>query len=64
MSANQACFPISVMARVLDVSKAVLHAWRDRPLSSQAVTVAALLQRVRAAHANSRTPTVLRGATP
>jgi len=28
MSANQACFPIAPMARVLGVSKAGYYAWR------------------------------------
>ena len=54
MSANQASFPISAMARVLGVSRAGFYAWRDRPPSSHAVADAALLQRVRTAHASSR----------
>lgn len=31
MSANQACFPIATMARVLGVSKAGYYAWIHRP---------------------------------
>jgi putative transposase len=33
MSANQAGFPIAVMARVLGVSKAGYYAWLQRPAS-------------------------------
>ena len=54
MSANQAAFPISVMARVLGVSGSGFHAWRQRPASAHAVADAALLKRVRTVHASSR----------
>ncbi len=54
MSANQACFPIAMMARVLGVSKAGYYAWRDRPPSAHAEADAALLQRIRTVHAASR----------
>jgi putative transposase len=54
MSANQARFPISVMARVLGVSKAGFHAWLKRPASSHAQADAALLRRIRTVHATSR----------
>ena len=54
MSANQAIFPIAVMARVLGVSEAGFHAWRQRPPSAHAVVDAALLKRVRTIHASSR----------
>ena len=54
MSANQACFPIAAMARVLGVSKAGYYAWRQRPASAHAVADAALLKRVRTIHASSR----------
>ena len=54
MSANQACFPIATMARVLGVSKAGYHAWLRRPPSAHAVTDEALLKRVRTVHATSR----------
>jgi len=54
VSANQAYFPISAMARVLGVSKAGFYAWRDRPLSGHATGDAARLRRVRTVHASSR----------
>ena|SRR5438046_668954 len=54
MSANQACFPIAAMARVLGVSKAGYYAWLQRPASAHAVADAALLKRVRTIHASSR----------
>ena len=54
MSANQACFPIATMSRVLGVSKAGYYAWVHRPLSAHAVADAALLKRVRTVHASSR----------
>jgi putative transposase len=54
MSANQANFPVSVMARVLGVSKAGFYAWLRRPASSHAQADAALLKRIRTVHATSR----------
>jgi len=54
MSANQACFPVALMARVLGVSKSGYYAWRHRPPSARAVADAALLKRVRTVHAASR----------
>ncbi len=54
MSANQANFPVSVMARVLGVSKAGYYAWLRRPASSHAQADAALLKRIRTVHAISR----------
>ena len=54
MSANQACFPIATMARVLGVSKAGYHAWVCRPPSAHAVADEALLKWVRTVHATSR----------
>ena len=54
MSANQACFPIAAMARVLGVSPSGYYAWRDRPPSAHAEVDAALLKRVRTVHAVSR----------
>ena len=54
MSANQACFPVATMARVLGVSKAGYDAWVHRPPSAHATADAALLKRVRTVHASSR----------
>ena len=54
MSANQACFPIATMVRVLGVSKAGYYAWVNRPASAHATADAALLKRVRTVHASSR----------
>ncbi|HEY2682693.1 MAG TPA: IS3 family transposase, partial [Steroidobacteraceae bacterium] len=54
MSANQACFPVATMARVLGVSKAGFYAWRQRPPSLHAVADEMLLKRVRTVHASSR----------
>jgi putative transposase len=54
MSANQATFPIAVMARVLGVSEAGYYAWRNRPASVHTLADAALLKRVRTVHASSR----------
>jgi putative transposase len=54
MSMNQAYFPVSVMARVLGVSKAGFYAWLRRPASSHAQADAALLKRIRTVHATSR----------
>jgi putative transposase len=54
MSAHQAVFPIAVMARVLRVSEAGFHAWRQRLPSAHAMADAVLLKRVRTIHASSR----------
>ena len=54
MSANQACFPVAAMARVLSVSKAGCYAWAGRPPSARAVADAALLKRIRTVHLSSR----------
>jgi putative transposase len=54
MNANQASFPIAVMAHVLGVSEAGYHAWLQRPPSAHAAADAALLQRIRTAHVGSR----------
>ena len=54
MSANQAAFPVAVMARVLGVSKAGFYAWRERAPSARQVADGALLARVQDVHVASR----------
>ena len=54
MSANQACFPIATMARVLGVSKAGYHAWVHRPPSAHTGADEARLKRGRTVHASAR----------
>ena len=54
MSANQAAFPVALMARVLGVSKAGFYAWRERAPSGRQVADGALLARVQDVHAASR----------
>ncbi|EHP71492.1 IS3 family transposase, partial [Methylorubrum extorquens] len=54
MSANQADFPVTAMARVLGVSKAGYYAWAGREPSARAVADAALLKRIRTVHLGSR----------
>ena len=54
MSANQAMFPVSAMARALGVSRAGFYAWLHRPAPAHARADAALLKRIRTVHATSR----------
>ena len=54
MSANQASFPVALMARVLGVSTAGYYAWLKRPDTDRAVADLALLQRIKTVHASSR----------
>ena len=54
MSANQPCFPIATMARVLGVAKADYYAWVHRPPSAHTVADETPLKRVRTVHASSR----------
>jgi putative transposase len=54
MSANQACFRVATMARVLGVSRAGYYAWVSRPLSPHAEADAAPPERIRTVHAASR----------
>ena len=54
MSANQAAFPVAMMARVLGVSKAGFYAWRERAPSARQVADGVLLARVQDVHVASR----------
>ena len=54
MSAHQASFPVTAMARVLGVSTAGYYAWLKRAPSAHAEADATLLQRIRTVHATSR----------
>jgi putative transposase len=51
--ANQADFPVRTMCRLLGVSPSGYYAWRDRAPSARAQANAALLERIRAIHAES-----------
>ena len=53
-SANQACFPVAAMARVLGVSKAGYYAWLHRTPSAHATADMALLKRIHTVHVSSR----------
>ena len=54
MSENRARYPIVVICRVLGVSPSGYYAWVKRPACERAVTDAALLVEIRAAHAASK----------
>ncbi len=54
MSANRACFPIAVMARVLGVSKAGYYAWRHCPPLVHARADEALLARIKTVYISAR----------
>jgi putative transposase len=54
MRANQACFAVATMARVLGVSRAGYYAWASRPSSAHARADAALLERIQTVHTASR----------
>ena len=64
MSANQAFFPIGIMARVLGVSNAGYYAWRHRPPSAHARANEALLARIKTVHISSRPTYRKRSAAP
>lgn len=54
MQQEQAAHDVATMCRVLGVSPSGYYAWRHRPPSARARTDQALLERIRAIHAQSR----------
>jgi putative transposase len=52
--ANQAGYPVRTVCRLLGVSPSGYYAWRDRSPSARAVANAALLERIRTIHHDSR----------
>jgi putative transposase len=54
IEAEQACFPISLSARLLGVSRSGFHAWRCRPPSDRALSDAWLTEKIKEIHGQSR----------
>lgn len=54
MTANQALYPIEMMARVLGVSRSGFYAWRDRKQSRRAQADAVLTEKIGAFHNRSK----------
>jgi putative transposase len=54
IEAERATFPISLSARLLDVSRSGFHAWRRRPPCKRALTDAWLGERIKTIHERSR----------
>lgn len=54
MTANQALYPIEMMARVLGVSRSGFYAWRDRRPSRRAQADAVLTEKISAFHDRSK----------
>jgi transposase InsO family protein len=54
IDAEKAHYPITLLCRVLDVSRPGYHAWRKRPRSARAVHDDALTAAIRTSHAHSR----------
>lgn len=54
MTANQALYPISMMARMLGVSRSGFYAWRDRKPSRRAKQDVALTETIKAHHEASK----------
>lgn len=53
MKANQVCFPVSMMCRLLEVSQSGFYAWTDRPMCTHARKDAELTAMIRAIHERS-----------
>jgi transposase InsO family protein len=54
IDAEQATYPITLLCRLVDVSRAGYYAWARRPRSQHAQDDAALLEDIRAIHSTSR----------
>jgi putative transposase len=54
IDAEKATYPVSMLCRVLKVSRSGYYAWRERPPSKRATENAALIERIRAIHQKSR----------
>lgn len=54
MRENQACFPVRAMCRMLDVSPSGYYEWRDRKPSARSIADAALTEKIKASHLDSR----------
>jgi putative transposase len=54
IAAEKTNYPISLMCRMLGVSRSGFHAWERRPLSKRAVNDASLTEQIRAIHVRSR----------
>ena len=54
IAAEKTNYPISLMCRVLGVSRSGFHAWEQRPPSARALADAALTEQIRAMYARSR----------
>ena len=54
IDAQRARFPVSLLCKVLGVSKSGYYAWRDRPPSKRAREDAALTERIVEVHKRSR----------
>jgi putative transposase len=54
IDAERASFPVSVLCKVLSVSRSGYYAWRDRPLSKRSREDAVLTDEIREIHKRSR----------
>lgn len=52
--AEKANFPVSILCRVLQVSRSGYYAWKSRPLSKRSREDAALAEKIREVHERSR----------
>lgn len=54
IDAEKATYPVSMLCRILNVSRSGYHAWKDRPPSKRARENAALTEQIREIHHRSR----------